>query len=317
MIGIKFLVVAVIAIVSWMALKPIRFNYRMTPDGAGGMKKSDKLDPTVKGNRIVAVLLFIVIAIIVVQGFGTIKQGYEGVVVKLDRATGDVKGPGLYWVTPIVYKVVSIDTRLDERERTIEAATSDQQDVAMKVTINYRVDPAQVVFLYSEYQRNYDSIIDKAIDQWAKDSSGHYTPQEMLTNRSALASEIKAALNNRDPEGAPQLAPFTVVTVNIDNLTFSAAYTQSIEDKQVAEQDALKEENVLRQVELQAQQELARAKVEAEKIRIQAEAITAQGGSEYVMLQLIQQWDGSFPANLVMGGDGGPFQILDVGNMGK
>lgn len=40
---------------------------------------------------------------------------------------------------------------------------------------------------------------------------------------------------------------------------------------------------------------------EAEAIRIQAEAITSQGGAEYVQLQAIAKWNGTVPSTMVPG----------------
>jgi len=301
---IKFLIVAVPTVV-------VLFSVGLRFDKATGTAK-------VRPSGLVGTALVCILMFVVVSGFGTIKQGFSGVVTTFDRATGAVKTPGLYWVVPIRDAVIPVDTRLYEEPMTIEAATSDQQDVTMKVSINYRVRPSSAVYLFSEYQRDYSGVLRDAMEFWSKNAAGHYTPQQMLNNRAGLANDIRISLNDRSPEGAPQLEPFEIIVVNVSNLEFSGAYTQSIEDKQVAEQDALKEENIFRQVQLQAQQELERSKVEAEKIRIQAEAITSQGGMEYVMLQLIQAWDGAYPDTLIINGSdgaGGPFQIFDIGRL--
>ncbi|MBU1008427.1 hypothetical protein KKA53_05115, partial [Candidatus Dependentiae bacterium] len=164
---LKFLLIVGIPLVMFLVLRPFKF---------GKNARGEAIIAKVFGGRIIMVLLVFVVSIILTLGFGTVKEGFEGVVVRFDEATGDVKHPGLYWVTPIVFKVVQIDTRLDEEEMTIAAATSDQQDVNMVVAVNYRVDPSAVVFLYSEYQRNFSTVLRKAIEFWAKDSSGHYTP---------------------------------------------------------------------------------------------------------------------------------------------
>ena len=44
-----------------------------------------------------------------------------------------------------------------------------------------------------------------------------------------------------------------------------------------------------------AEQRLTQSKAEAEAIRIQASAIQAQGGKDYVSLQAIARWDGHLP----------------------
>jgi len=302
MIGfLKFIIILAGVGLVWWITKPVKFTTK--PDGTPVAK------PRVFG--IVTEVIFIIAAIVITSGFGTVKEGFEGVVVRFDRATGEVKHPGLYWITPMVFKIVAIDTRIQEDEMQIAAATSTQQDVTMNVSYNYRINPAFVVALYSEYQRDYSSVLAKAIEHWAKDSSGHFTPAEMLQNRAGLSEEMMLSLNDR--EKAPQLLPFEIVAMNVSNLTFSTEYTQAIEAKQKAEQEALKAANDLERVKMEAQQQIENARAEAEKIRIQAEAITSQGGSEYVMLQMIQRWNGALPVNWIGSAQGGgPFQIFDT-----
>jgi regulator of protease activity HflC (stomatin/prohibitin superfamily) len=94
-------------------------------------------------------------------------------------------------------------------------------------------------------------------------------------------------------------------------MLFSESFNSAIEAKVTAEQNALKEYNQLKAVEYQAQQRVTQAKGEAEAIRIQAEAITQQGGKEYVQLQAISKWNGVMP--LVTGGSM-PFINMNISN---
>lgn len=72
--------------------------------------------------------------------------------------------------------------------------------------------------------------------------------------------------------------------------------------KQVAQQSALKAENDLKRIQVEADQRIAQAKAEAEAIKIQAQAITQQGGRDYVQLQAIEKWNGKLPDQMIPGG---------------
>lgn len=297
MLGIKLLIVIGITGATFLALRPIRFN-----------REAERT--TVKGAPLVLNLLVLLIAFVIVQGFGTVPTGHQGIVLRWSAATGAMKAPGLYWVIPIRDSVDPISVQIQERTKTVEAASNDLQDVDATITVNYHVMPSGAARLYQEVIRDYrTAIIDPAIEDIVKASTANYTPEEMLQNRSALRDSILTDLQIRLQE-----YEINVTNVAVTNLKFSAQYTQSIEDKVIAEQRALEAENKLRQVEFEAQQEIEKAKAEAEKIRIQAEAIQAQGGIEYVMLQMIQAWNGSFPNTLIMSGEGGPFEILNLGD---
>jgi len=297
MLGIKLLIVIGITGATFLALRPIRFD-----------REAERT--TVKGLSLVLNVLVLLIAFVIVQGFGTVPTGHQGIVLRWSAATGAMKAPGLYWVIPIRDSVDPISVQIQERTKTVEAASNDLQDVDATITVNYHVMPSGAAKLYQEVIRDYrTAIIDPAIEDIVKGSTANYTPEEMLQNRSALRDSILSDLKAR-----LQQYEINVTNVAVTNLKFSAQYTQSIEDKVIAEQRALEAENKLRQVEFEAQQEVEKAKAEAEKIRIQAQAIQAQGGMEYVMLQMIQAWNGSFPNTLIMSGEGGPFEILNLGD---
>ncbi len=77
----------------------------------------------------------------------------------------------------------------------------------------------------------------------------------------------------------PRLAERDIITesINITNFEFSDEFTRAIEDKVVAQQNALQAQNRLEQVKVEAQQAKARAQGEAEaaiaKAQGQAQAI--------------------------------------------
>lgn len=297
MLGIKLLIIIGIAGAAFLALRPIRFD-----------REAERT--RIKGAALAINVLVIIVAFVLVQGFGTVPTGHQGIVLRWSAATGAMKAPGLYWVIPIRDSVDPVSVQIQERTRTVEAASNDLQDVDATITVNYHVMPSGAAKLYQEVIRDYrTAIIDPAIEDIVKGSTASYTPEEMLQNRSALRDSILSELRTRLQE-----YEINVTNVAVTNLKFSAQYTQSIEDKVIAEQRALEAENKLRQVEFEAQQEIERARAEAEKIRIQAEAIQAQGGMEYVMLQMIQAWNGSFPDTLIMSGETGPFEILNLGD---
>ena len=118
----------------------------------------------------------------------------------------------------------------------------------------------------------------------------------MITKRAIASEEMEVLLRQRLLE-----AHIAVSNVDIVNFDFSPAFNESIEQKVTAEQNALREENKLKQVEFEAQQRIEQARGEAEAIRIQAQAIQQQGGKDYVQLQAILQWDGKLPQQFVPG----------------
>ncbi len=98
----------------------------------------------------------------------------------------------------------------------------------------------------------------------------------------------------------------TFRSVNITNIGYSAAYTQAIEDKQIAQQRVEKADRELD--EAKTRKEIATTQAEAKKI--EQELISASLSPAILQSRWIDKWNGILPS--VMGGDSGGL-ILDIG----
>jgi regulator of protease activity HflC (stomatin/prohibitin superfamily) len=96
--------------------------------------------------------------------------------------------------------------------------------------------------------------------------------------------------------------------LNITNFQFSAEFNASIEKKVTATQRALQAQADLVRIKTEAQQAVAEAQGKAEAIRIQAQAIQAQGGKEYVAMKAVEKWDGKLPVTVA----GGTIPFLSI-----
>jgi prohibitin 2 len=95
--------------------------------------------------------------------------------------------------------------------------------------------------------------------------------------------------------------------VNITNIEYSDAYTQSIEDKQIAQQRVEKADRELE--EAKTRKEIAKTEAEAKKI--EQELISASLTPLILQNRWIDKWNGILPT--VMGGESGGL-ILDIGS---
>ena len=111
-------------------------------------------------------------------------------------------------------------------------------------------------------------------------------------------------------------------SLQIADLNFSARFNNAIEEKMIAEQEALKAKNVLERVRTEAEQQLAKAnataaakvllaEAEAKAIKLQADVIKENGGNQYLLLKAIERWDGRAPTTL-LGGKGDLGTLLQL-----
>jgi len=134
----------------------------------------------------------------------------------------------------------------------------------------------------------------------------------LITRRPEVSDLIQEGLNTRlTPRGV------IVESVSITDFNFSPEFARAIEQKQVAEQDALRATRELERARIEAQQQVARAEAEArarlEVARAEAEALRLQReviSPELLQLRFIERWDGVMPR--FMGGEGGVMPLLTI-----
>ena len=104
--------------------------------------------------------------------------------------------------------------------------------------------------IYFFFRRDYlNGVFSPAIKDTLKAVTARFQASELITNRSAVRTQIEGLLGER-------LNPFgmKVIAVSITNFEFSPSFSQAIEAKVTAVQRALEAENKLRQIQIEAQQ---------------------------------------------------------------
>ncbi len=238
--------------------------------------------------KILGGLLVLIILVNIFSFFTVINPGERGILLQLGTVQG-VYEPGLHFQLPIVNNVVVMDVQTQKSEDTVDAASKDLQSIEGTVALNYHADPLAVDKIYQQVGLEYSArIISPAIQESVKAATAQYTAEELITKRSIVKEAIRKALEER-------LKPYNIMVddVSIVNFSFSEEFNRSIESKQTAVQNALKAENDLRRIEIEAKQQIETAKADAESIRIQGEALRENAG--LVQLKMVEKWNGVLP----------------------
>lgn len=256
---------------------------------------------------VLAVIAFISCLVVFFGSWYTIDAGERGILTTFGNPNMVPKEEGLHFKLPLIQDVVVMDIKTQKYEADLTAASKDLQDVNTKIAINYHLVSAQVPVIYKEIGIDYAARIIQPLEQEInKAVTSQFTAEELITKREMVREKMK---NNLKEKLAPR--GIVVEEVSIINFKFSESFSRAIEEKVTAEQQALTQKNKLAQVEYEAQQRVAQATAEAEAIKIQASAIQAQGGKDYVALQAIAKWNGAMPQ--YMFGDAMPFVSVPLG----
>lgn len=259
-----------------------------------------------------AIIALIVIGVIATASVQIVDAGYRGVLLHWNAVDTSIPPleEGLHFVVPFQDTVVNMEVRTLKFTRSTSSASQDLQTVSTEVTVNYRPSPNSINILYKEVGPDYENrIIQPAIDEVVKQVTANYNAESLITKRPLVKSDIEGEIITR-------LNEFNIITdaVSITDFQFSPLFAQAIESKVEAEQKALRAQNDLRRIQIEAEQaealaqgvakaNIAEAQGEAEAITIINEALAQN--PNYLEWLKTQRWDGKLP--LVVGEGGTPF----------
>jgi prohibitin 2 len=255
---------------------------------------------------VIAVIVIGVVAVLFANAIQIVPAGYRGILLHWSAVdTSNSMNEGLHFVVPFQDQIVPLEVRTLKYEAEATGASKDLQDVRTKVAVNYRVDPNLVHILYKEIGPAYESrIIQPAIFETVKQVTAKYNAAELVTERPLVKSDIESQIKVR-------LANYNLVSdqISITDFAFSPEFTQSIEQKVVAEQNAQKAVNDLQRIRVEAEQaqahaigeanaNIAKADGEAKAIAIINDALA--NNPNYLEWLKTQKWNGELPK--VIGG---------------
>ena len=265
----------------------------------------------------IGIIVLILIGVVATASVKIVDSGHRGVLLHWNAV--DVSNPpleeGIHFVVPFQDEVVDIEVRTLKYANDARSASKDLQTVETTVTVNYHPDKESVHRLYKNLGLDYENrVIQPAIEETVKQVTANYNAEELITKRPLVKADIESSIRER-------LNQFDVVTevISITDFEFSPLFAQAIESKVEAEQKALKAENDLRRIEVEARQReanaiglananIAEAKGEAEAIAIINKALSEN--PNYLEWLKTQAWDGKLP--LVVGEGGTPFIQIPV-----
>lgn len=260
----------------------------------------------------VALLLIVAISI---ASITIVPAGHKGVTLNMGAVTGAVMNEGINFKIPFVQNAEIIDVRVKKYEsKDNSSASKDLQTIKSSIAVNYRVNQDHVADLYQKIGMSYEStVINPAISECIKSVTSRYTAEELITKRTEVSEEMKNFLQKKLSEKY-----ILVDSFNIINFDFTDAFNTAIEEKQIAEQNALKAKYDLERIKTEAEQAVTKAKGEAEAMKLKNEQIS----QSIIYLEFIDKWDGKMPTyygsdNLFLGLDMNNIQSANTGNSTK
>ena len=246
----------------------------------------------------------------------TVDQGERGVILRNGAITGTAD-PGLGFKLPIIDKVVDIDIRTRANlYENVMAYSRDQQTAGLNVSVNYRVPADQVLNVYENYgsvENLRSRILDRKVFDETKNVFGQFNAVTAIQERARLVAEVQMAIQNA------VRGPIIIESVQIENIDFSDAYENSIEQRMLAEVEVQKIQQNAEREKVQAEIKVIQAQADADarvaQAKAEAEAITLKGNAEAgainargqalrdnpTLIDLVsaERWNGVLPTTMV------------------
>ena len=266
-----------------------------------------------RGMRISIVLVVVLLALgiglnAVGAGLVFIDQFEAGVVISPLTPGGVRPAPlsaGIHWVIPFIesvdrWSIAKQDYTMSgttgegalQGNDAVEARSSDGQQVFIDATVRFSVDPAGVVTVRRQWitQDNYlNRFVRPTTRNVIYNTTSRYKVEEIYgAKRGELQSQIQTQLIEEFKKQGLALEAF-----QLRNVTFSVEYAQSIEQKQIAQQQSEQAKLLVQKSLQEADQLRAKAKGEAdavaERARGDAEAVVIKAKADAEALRLIAE----------------------------
>lgn len=235
-----------------------------------------------------------------------IEAGHVAIVYQFGSIVGQ-RDEGLQFIAP--WQSTRTESIQVQRYRfeNVQAFSQETQDVFVVATLNYSVSPGAVQQLYRDVGHNwFDRLVEPRVQDFFKQEVVQYQTVDVAPNREAIRQNVRERL-------AEDLNAFsiTVDDLLLDEIDFQAEFKASIEQKQIATQDALREQERIRQSQAEADQRIEIARGEAESVRIQAEAqaeanrlLSESLSPQVIQFQAVQRLSDKIQIALVPSGQG-------------
>merc|ERR1711939_360859 len=157
--------------------------------------------------------------------------------VIFDRFQGvkqDVYGEGTHFLIPLVQTPIIYDVKTNPKILRTSTVSKDMQTVNITLRILYRPISSELPRMYTEIGVDYDErVLPSITNEVLKSIVARYNAEELITKR----YEVSQAVTNLLTVRAKQFG-IVLDDVALTHLTFSNEFTASVEQKQIAEQQA-------------------------------------------------------------------------------
>jgi regulator of protease activity HflC (stomatin/prohibitin superfamily) len=242
---------------------------------------------------ILGLIALAVLLTVVSAGLVFVQPEERGVVISALDPQGyraEALQPGLRWVVPFFETVVRYPISRQTYtmsiapsegailgDDSVTARTADGQELFIDASVIFAIDPEKVTDVHIDWKSRYvDELVRPQSRGIIRDAASQYGVEEIVsTQRDAFQESMETAMAAKLAENGLILVDFV-----LRNITFSPEYAASVEQKQIAEQQAQQAALIVEQRRQEAEQARQTAQGQAD-----AAVIAAEGRAEARLIE--------------------------------
>lgn len=220
------------------------------------------------------------------MSFTTVGEGSVKVVTNQGEVTGEVLGPGWYFINPITESTNRLSVRPQEytmsatqgegnrdRNDQVDVLTNDGLQVGIDITIRYTVEAEEADTLFTQYRtlpQAESRLIRPSVRSELRTEAGDINTTDIYTKegQERLRRATRDVLQDEFNGTGLKLQAVQIRAVDLPQ-----QYQNSIEQKEIEQQKLAQERTRIRRAELQKERQRIEAEASAEQIRIRGEAL--------------------------------------------